>query len=80
MGFVAKAVTGLVSGIFGGNKQAPAPVQAQAVAQTPAPPASAPTLPDEDVARNNLVKKKSLGKSALTINSGSSTGGTGLNV
>lgn len=79
MGFVAKAVTGLVSGIFGGNRQqAPAPIQA--VAQTPAPPASAPTLPDEDVARNNLVKKKSLGKSALTINSGSSTGGTGLNV
>lgn len=79
MGFVAKAVTGLVSGIFGGRgQQAPAPVQA--VAQTPAPPASAPTLPDEDVARNNLVKKKSLGKSALTINSGSSTGGTGLNV
>ena len=79
MGFVAKAVTGLVNGIFGGNKQqnqAPA----QAPAQDPAPPATAPTLPDEDLARNNLVKKKSLGKSALTINSGSSTGGTGLNV
>lgn len=80
MGFVAKAVTGIVSGIFGGNRQRQAPAPVQAVAQAPAPPASAPTLPDEDVARNNLVKKKSLGKSALTINSGSSTGGTGLNV
>ena len=79
MGGVGKFFGGLVGSLFGSKRSSNTVVTQEPGAVQAPPPAEAPA-PVETTSRTNELKKKARGKSALTINSGSSSGGTGINV
>lgn len=74
---MGKMIGGLLGKVFGIGADKPAPTPAQPASS--AAPASAPTLDTVASSTANTLRKKSKGKSSLTINSGSASG-TGLNV
>ena len=74
MGFVSRAVKGLVGGLLGNDEETQKPI-------TPA----APAAPSADKAQqeqttNNGVKKKKRGKASLMVDTASTGNSTGLNI
>lgn len=74
MGFISRAVKGLVGGLLGDDGETPKPV-------TPAAPAapSADNAQQEQTADNG-VKKKKRGKASLMVDTASTGNSTGLNI
>ena len=77
MGFISKAIKGLVGGLLGDDEETPKPI-------TPAAPA-APAAPSADNAQqeqttDNGVKKKKRGKASLMVDTASTGNSTGLNI
>lgn len=74
MGFISRAVKGLVGGLLGSDEEAPKPITPAASA---AP--SADNAQQEQTA-NNDVKKKKRGKASLMVDTASTGNSTGLNI
>ena len=74
MGFISKAVKGLVGGLLGDDEETPKPI-------TPAAPA-APSADNaqQEQTTNNGVKKKKRGKASLMVDTASTGNSTGLNI
>ena len=74
MGFISRAVKGLVGGLLGDDEETPKPI-------TPAAPA-APSADNaqQEQTTNNGVKKKKRGKASLMVDTASTGNSTGLNI
>lgn len=74
MGFISRAVKGLVGGLLGNDEETPKPI-------TPAAPA-APSADNaqQEQTTNNDVKKKKRGKASLMVDTASTGNSTGLNI
>nr|WP_320145670.1 hypothetical protein [uncultured Anaeromusa sp.] len=80
MGSIVSGIFKGIGSIFGLTQDS-TPQAAQSAAAPAAAPVDAPK-PTEETAGStqNVLKRKSLGKSSLTINQTSSGGGTGVNI
>ena len=74
MGFISRAVKGLVGGLLGDDEETPKPI-------TPAAPA-APSADNaqQEQTTDNGVKKKKRGKASLMVDTASTGNSTGLNI